>query len=321
MTRLCNGPGITAVPTLVLTLVGALVLSISSLAWAQESASGQSAQPAAAQPAASTAAPSPQPAGASSAVGSAEGATSTPTESTKAGPASTTTSEAPKPDSAATSAAAQAGGAEPLSGPTYAVRLRDLEQRIDELKEQIRRSHTRLSLLSDTILSGGVGGSRAEIVLKNDLGDAFRMTGVMFVLDGAVQYNKEDDTGALASQKEIPIFSGSIPPGDHTVQVQLKVRGHGYGVFSYLRAYHFKQQATHSFTITEGKTVGLDVVAYEQGDATTPLEKRLATRFHERVRSGTATEAAQPVLPSSGAQPVGGKAKASGNISIGAGAK
>src|SRR5262249_15521597 len=27
-----------------------------------------------------------------------------------------------------------------MDGPTYAVRLRDLEQRIDELKEQIRRS-------------------------------------------------------------------------------------------------------------------------------------------------------------------------------------
>ena len=34
-----------------------------------------------------------------------------------------------------------------MDGQTYAVRLRDLEQKVDELKEQIRRSHTRLSLL------------------------------------------------------------------------------------------------------------------------------------------------------------------------------
>jgi hypothetical protein len=75
-----------------------------------------------------------------------------------------------------------------LDGSTYVVRLRDLEQRIDELKEQIRRSHTRLSLLSDTILSGGVGGARAEIVFKNDLSNAFRLTGAIFVLDGVVLY-------------------------------------------------------------------------------------------------------------------------------------
>jgi hypothetical protein len=115
-----------------------------------------------------------------------------------------------------------------MDGSTYAVRLRDLEQRVDELKEQIRRSHTRLSLLSDTILSGGVGGARAEISFKNELSNAFHLTGATFVLDGAVQYNKQDDTGALAEQKQIPIFSGSIPPGDHTLQVVLKLRGHGY---------------------------------------------------------------------------------------------
>ena len=32
-------------------------------------------------------------------------------------------------------------------GATYSVRLRDLEARVDELTDQIRRSHTRLSLL------------------------------------------------------------------------------------------------------------------------------------------------------------------------------
>ena len=43
-----------------------------------------------------------------------------------------------------------------MDGATYSVRLRDLEARVDELKDQIRRSHTRLALLSDTILSGVV---------------------------------------------------------------------------------------------------------------------------------------------------------------------
>lgn len=41
------------------------------------------------------------------------------------------------------------------TGATSPVRLRDLEQRIDELKDQIRRTHTRLALLRDTILAGG----------------------------------------------------------------------------------------------------------------------------------------------------------------------
>ncbi len=77
------------------------------------------------------------------------------------------------------------------------------EQRIDELKEQIKVAATPgLSLLSDTILSGGVGGARAEIVFKDELSGAFQLTGATFVLDGAVQYNKQDDTGTLLPPKK-----------------------------------------------------------------------------------------------------------------------
>jgi hypothetical protein len=111
------------------------------------------------------------------------------------------------------------------------------------------------------------------------------------VLDGAVQYNKQDDTGALSGQKEIPIFNGSIAPGDHTLQVLLRLRGHGYGVFSYLRGYQFEVKQSHSFSVTEGKEVDLDVIAWEKGGVTTPLEQRPAVRYLERLRDVTAPSA------------------------------
>jgi hypothetical protein len=223
------------------------------------------------------------------------------------------------PTAPAATAAATTEGGTTMDGSTYVVRLRDLEQRIDELKEQIRRSHTRLSLLSDTILSGGVGGARAEITFKNDLSNAFRLAGATFVLDGAVQYNKQDDSenSALSTQKEIPVFSGSIPPGDHTLQIVLRLRGHGYGVFSYLRGYKFQVPSSHSFTITEGKTLKLDVIAYEKGDVTTALEQRPAIRYLENVRAGVSGGGATPAEPA--AAP--GKVNASGGVSIGTGAK
>jgi hypothetical protein len=209
-----------------------------------------------------------------------------------ADPKAAAAAPAPKPAAAPPSAADGKGPAgatarpapDAVDGGTYAVRLRDLEARVDELKEQIRRSHTRLSLLSDTILSGGVGGARAEIVFKNDLSGAFRLSRALFVLDGAVQYNKQDDTGALAAQEEIPIFKGAITPGDHTLQVLVRLRGHGYGVFSYLRGYQFEVKSTHSFSVTEGKEVVLDVIAWEKGGVTTPLEQRPAVRYLERLR-------------------------------------
>jgi hypothetical protein len=181
-----------------------------------------------------------------------------------------------------------------MDGATYAVRLRDLEANVDELKDRIRRSHTRLALLSDTIITGGVGGSRAEISVDNEMSSAFRLVKALVVLDGAVQYNRADESGALADQKSIPVFSGSVPPGDHTLQVVLSFQGNGYGVFSYLRSYHWDLKSSHSFTAVEGKTLTLVATALEKGGVTTPLDQRPAVEWKEKVQSLSASVAAGP---------------------------
>lgn len=237
-----------------------------------------SAQPASSAGSATSAAPasSAGPDGAAQPAGSAK------PESAKPEPG--------KPEPAKT----EGGGDGEVDGATYLVRMRDLEQKIDELKEQIRRSHTRLSLLSETILSGGVGGARAEIRFRNDMSTAFRLTRAIFVLDGAVQYNKQDDTGALAAQTMIPIFNGSVPPGDHTLQVLVQLRGHGYGVFSYLRGYKFEVKSSHSFTVTEGKTIDLTAVAFEKGGVTTALEQRPAVRYQQNVKNTAQPARSEP---------------------------
>lgn len=209
-----------------------------------------------------------------------------------------------------------------MDGATYSVRLRDLEARVDELKDQIRRSHTRLALLSDTILSGGAAGSRAEVLFKNEMSSAFRLTRALFVVDGAVQYNRADDTGALADQKEIPIFSGSIPPGDHTVQVVLNFQGNGYGVFTYLRGFKFEVKSAHSFTSVEGKTLSLISTALEKGGVTTPLEQRPTVEWAEKVGALGSSSSSGTAAPASGtatgtASPSG--ASGGGSVQIGGG--
>ncbi|MEO6600813.1 MAG: hypothetical protein ABIQ16_13125 [Polyangiaceae bacterium] len=279
------------------------IISLASAVSAQTPANSAAAAAASAKPAPATPAASAVP---------------PPSVAPVASAAPAAAASAPAPTAApttATSTVAATTGSAPIDGSTYVVRLRDLEQHIDELKEQIRRSHTRLSLLSDTILSGGAGGARAEITFRNDLSSAFRLTGALFVLDGAVQYNKQDeaDDSPLASQKDIPIFLGSIPPGDHTVQIVLQLRGNGYGVFSYLKGYKFKVPSSHSFTIIEGKTLKLDVIAWEKGDVTTDLTDRPAIRFTENIRSGVAMDTG----------PAAGTAPASANVglSVGTGGK
>ncbi|WP_394849308.1 hypothetical protein LZC95_17910 [Pendulispora brunnea] len=261
--------------------------------------------------------------------GTAKDGGATSTASPQPGPASAATTAAKDggaPVGAAAAGTATASGQ--MDGQTYAVRLRDLEARVDELKDQIGRSHRRLALLSDTIMTQGAGGSRSEITFHNEMSSAFKLTRALVTLDGAVQYNRQDDTGALADQKDIPIFSGSVPAGDHTISVVLNFQGNGYGVFTYLRGYKFEVKSSHSFTAVEGKTMTVDATALEKGGVTTPLEQRPTIEWHEKVQSLGAQPvpaaappggAAAPPAPG-GAAPAG-SASGSVGVSVGGGKK
>jgi hypothetical protein len=269
--------------------------------WAEAQVKAQSGAPSAA----SAAAPAPSSSAAAPVVAPRAPAVKAPTAASSAA--------VPAGGAAPSTAGTAAGGAAegPVDGSTFVVRMRDLEERVDLLKEQIRRSHTRLSLLSETVFTSGVGGARASVRFTNDLTSAFRLERVLFVLDGAVQYNKQDTTGKLAEEKTISVFSGSIPPGDHTLQVLVRLRGYGYGVFSYLRGYKFEVRSSHSFTVTEGKAVEINVVAWEKGGVTTPLEQRPSIRYVERLRNDAGGA-------SSGTQPKS-EAGASAGVSVGTG--
>jgi hypothetical protein len=170
---------------------------------------------------------------------------------------------------------------------SYAVRLRDLEQQINELKEQIFRSKARLSLLAETVLSHVIAGAKAVLIHRNEMGSSFKLVKAVFTLDGAPIFNKVDEEGNLGDQEERTIFDGSIVPGEHNLSVNLEYRGHGYGIFSYLKGYRFKVRSSHAFTAGEGKTITVKVVGYERGDPTTPLEDRPSIRYNERVSAGT----------------------------------
>jgi hypothetical protein len=170
-----------------------------------------------------------------------------------------------------------------MDAGTYGVRLRDLEQRINELKEQIFRSKARLSLLAETVLQGVVAGSQARLIHENKMGNSYKLVKAVYALDGAPIFNKADEEGGLGDQEEFDVYNGSIVPGEHTLTVKLEYRGHGYGIFSYLKGYRFKVSSSHTFTAPEGKALTLRVVGYEKGGPTAPLEERPAVRYVERV--------------------------------------
>ena len=188
----------------------------------------------------------------------------------------------------------------------HAIKLRGLEERVNDLKERIFRSKARLILLRETVLNGVISGAKAQIVHRNEMGSSFTLEQVSYSLDGAPLFNKTDAEGGLDDQEEIELFNGSIVPGNHNIAVYLLYRGNGYGVFSYLKGYTFKIKSSYAFTAEEGKITTVKVVGYEQGGFTTDLKDRPAVRYDVEVKQDSNDQTPAPAAEGGEAEAVEG---------------
>ena len=165
--------------TMGLAVVLSALVSFSALAAGAKkkpaTAAADAGAPDTAAPADSAAAATPASADAGAAVGSGAG-----TQSAVAGPTGTTTSAAPKAA---------------MDGPTYAVRLRDLEARREQTSSGIKSvAATRASRSSRTRscpAARRARGRRSSSTTKCRVPSA--SSGRLFVIDGTVQYNRQDD--------------------------------------------------------------------------------------------------------------------------------
>lgn len=193
--------------------------------------------------------------------------------------------------------------AQTVEDSDQALKLRGLEERVNDLKERIFRSKARLILLRETVLNGVISGAKAVIVHRNEMGSSFSLEQVSYSLDGAPILNKTDQNGDLDDKEEIELFNGSIVPGNHNLSVYMLYRGNGYGVFSYLKGYTFKIKSSYAFTAEEGKVTTIRIVGYEKGGITTDLKDRPAVRYDVEVKQDT--NAAPGEKPAGGAEAAG----------------
>lgn len=163
----------------------------------------------------------------------------------------------------------------------FDVRVKTMEEQVNDLKEKIFRTKARLLLLQESVLGGGSvsQGSKAVLVHRNEMGSSFKLVSVAYALDGAPVYTKVDVDGDLDKREEFEIFNGRIVPGQHQIAVKYEFRGHGYGIFSYLEGYKFGVQSSYTFDAEAGKVTTVKIVAYEKGSIATDLKDRPAVRY------------------------------------------
>lgn len=194
--------------------------------------------------------------------------------------------EAATPEGEAAPAAAPAPDASELqtADESYNVKVREMEGRINDLKEQIFRSKAKLTLLTEQV-TGGLGtGASAVIVHKNQMGGNFVLIEAHYFLDGAPIWQDTDETGVrLTEQTERQLFDGNLVEGSHTLNVRLVYKGNGSGVFSYLSGYTFRLKNSITFKAEPGKVVTIQSVGYEKGNFTTEMTERPDIKFEQKI--------------------------------------
>ena len=162
---------------------------------------------------------------------------------------------------------------------------RSLEERVSDLKDKVFRTRGRLLNLQEVVIGSDTGtGARAVVVHRNEMGSSFYLESATYALDGAPIYTKTDVDGDLDRREEFEVFNGRLAPGRHQLSVQLVFRGSGFGIFSYMRDYRFRQSSAHSIDAAPGKVITLKVVALEKGGLTSELKDRLDVRYEQELR-------------------------------------
>ncbi|MFB6264566.1 MAG: hypothetical protein ABEL76_13220 [Bradymonadaceae bacterium] len=172
----------------------------------------------------------------------------------------------------------------------YKAQIQELQTKIDDLKEDVFQSKSRVVLLKQTVLGQNLTGSRARIIHDDDLGATFKLQRAMYSLDGSRVYNESDATGSLAKKKEIEVYNGDITTGGHNVSILLEYQGGGFGIFNYMQAYKVRIRSSCQFEAKAGKETILRVHAYNKGGAFANVENEPGIRCEIKSRELSASE-------------------------------
>jgi hypothetical protein len=185
-------------------------------------------------------------------------------------------------DAVATEDASRSADADAQTSADFSQELLTIEEEVSSIKEQVFRSKATLQLLREIVVQGSAEGSQATIWHVNKLGSGYTLESVAYFLDGRAQFAKSDPTGVLDEQREFKVFDQALPPGSHNLTVNMKLRGNGFGVFSYVKDYTFNVQSSTAFVAEEGKSCQVRVVANERKGIGRSFTERPNVTFETR---------------------------------------
>jgi hypothetical protein len=91
-----------------------------------------------------------------------------------------------------------------------------------------------------------------------------------------------DDKTFWQGKQDIDLWKGSLPVGEHVLNVLVDYHGNGHNVFSYFDTYHYATRSSTQFRLQEGARLEMMVDLVDKGGVNTAFDKRLQISFAQR---------------------------------------
>ena len=140
----------------------------------------------------------------------------------------------------------------------FQTELHGIEEDVNAMKKNVFSAKATLNLLRELVVQGSNSGSKATIWQVNDLGRGYVIESVTYVLDGKSAYSR---TSEELNDAEMMIFDGTMSTGEHTLSVEMKLRGSSVGFINYVDQYAFNVQSSLQFASAEGQACIIRVLS------------------------------------------------------------
>jgi hypothetical protein len=164
------------------------------------------------------------------------------------------------------------------SGPAYQTRLRELQNRVVALKEEIFRTKTRLTLIKERLLNNVIAESKLVLVHDNDLSGSYKVMEVVYYLDDNKIYFGDSSSAEARGTKAFNVYDGNVIPGHHVLAVEYVLKGDS-AFFTYLEAFRFRVRSTFTFFAPRGRISVVRAKLYERGGALSDFRDRPHVKF------------------------------------------
>ena len=137
--------------------------------------------------------------------------------------------------------------------------LLDMNEDVTTTKKQVFNAKATLGLLRELVVQGNSSGAKSSVWHVNKLSNSYTIEAVSLFVDGESQYAKSDVSGGIGDSNEILLYDERIKPGQHSITVEYRLRGNGFGMFNYVNQYGFNVQSSSVFTTEEGQNCRISI--------------------------------------------------------------